>query len=322
MMNQEVASEVQTSSFSNGAHRSVSFKHNNKNVKKNSIYIKKPKNSMDKLLEAFSEDLKKAIKNHELLQGSFMKVDQYMQKVKKELTDNADLLLLHKGLVKRLQQFQTDRHPIILKIKNILKIQKKYVDYLDSIDSYRDTIGKLKLQSIKFKERLEKWKEGDQHFTHLLNDIIADDSIMSLIMKTNCIVASSSTTNFTNEDYDDSPLAWIPVTPNIKRHKCRFVHHERKPHAAPHFPTCPIEHPKRTFKENYSHRQCEIPMETPMIDENSSLSKKISELQLEMKNYQNGKQIIEENITHLYHEIESLLQQDIHYDTINDAHRE
>ncbi len=81
-MNQEVASEVQTSSFSNGAHRSVSFKHNNKNVKKNSIYIKKPKNSMDKLLEAFSEDLKKAIKNHELLQGSFMKVDQYMQKVK------------------------------------------------------------------------------------------------------------------------------------------------------------------------------------------------------------------------------------------------
>jgi predicted ribosome quality control (RQC) complex YloA/Tae2 family protein len=59
-------------------------------------------------------------------------------------------------------------------------------------------------------------------------------------------------------------------------------------------------------------------METPMIDENSFLFKKISELRLKLENYQNRKQFVDEKIVYLRSEISSLLQQDAHYDTIGD----
>jgi len=85
---------------------------------------------LEKSYEAFSEYLKKMVKNQELLQGSLKRVDQNMQKVKKELTDNANLLLLHKGLVTRLQQFQIDCHPVISKTKDLERIEKKYEKYI------------------------------------------------------------------------------------------------------------------------------------------------------------------------------------------------
>jgi hypothetical protein len=59
-------------------------------------------------------------------------------------------------------------------------------------------------------------------------------------------------------------------------------------------------------------------METPMIDENSFLFKKISELRLKLENYQNRKQFVDEKIVYLRSEISSLLQQNAHYDTIGD----
>ena len=59
-------------------------------------------------------------------------------------------------------------------------------------------------------------------------------------------------------------------------------------------------------------------METPMIDENSFLFRKISELRLKLENYQNRKQFVDEKIVYLRSEISSLLQQDAHYDTIGD----
>jgi len=59
-------------------------------------------------------------------------------------------------------------------------------------------------------------------------------------------------------------------------------------------------------------------METPMIDENSFLFKKSSEIRLKLENYQNRKQFGGEKIVYLRSEISSLLQQNAHYDTIGD----
>jgi hypothetical protein len=103
MMNQEVAPKVSYTSFPNGTSRSAAFKPNI-NFKKDSFHTKKPKNSLDKLLAAFSEDLKKILKSQESLQDNLVKVDQHMHQVKKNISDSANLLLLHKGLTRHLQQ--------------------------------------------------------------------------------------------------------------------------------------------------------------------------------------------------------------------------
>jgi hypothetical protein len=142
VMHHEVAPKVQPSSLPKSTNHSVSFKCNDKNVKKCSSFAKKPKNSLDKSFKAFAEDLKKLIKTHDLLQFGLTKADQQMPKVKKELTDNTDLLLLHNGLVKHLQQLQIDRLPVILKTKNVNQLQRKYEVFLNSVDVLRDTVGK------------------------------------------------------------------------------------------------------------------------------------------------------------------------------------
>ncbi len=87
------------------------------------------------------------MKTQESIQLELSKTDLEMKKVKAELTDSANLLLLHKGLTKHLQQLRIERHPVISKTKNLFKLQKKYENYINSIDAIRDTAGKLKVQS-------------------------------------------------------------------------------------------------------------------------------------------------------------------------------
>jgi transposase InsO family protein len=317
MMNQVVAPKVQTSSFANGINRSVSFKHNDKNpAKKNSVQVKKPKNSLEKSYEAFSEDLKKVVENHKLLQGSLEKFDTDMQKIKKELRDNANLLLLHKGLVMRLKQFQVDRHPILSKTRDFDKIEQRYTDYLKAVDTYRDIVGKLKLHSVKFKEQLGNWKQETRKSTYLLNDIITEELFENVDDQDDCIAASSSASVFSDYEYQENSRDWI------EHHKCRFVHHERKPPAKLHCPVCPIQNPKPFSKENHNCRRSENTMETPVIDENSLLAKKIKELQLEVETFQDRKRFVDEKIISLQGEIAFLKLQDAHYDTIGEAHED
>jgi chromosome segregation ATPase len=66
----------------------------------------------------------------------------------------------------------------------------------------------------------------------------------------------------------------------------------------------------------------EIPMETPVINENNLLSKKLSELQNTKQHYLNRQQSIEEKITHLRREHHSLIHQDAHYETIGGVEKE
>jgi hypothetical protein len=317
MMNQVVAPKVQASSIANSTNRPVSFKHKDKNyAKKSLVQVKQSKNSLEKSYEAFSEDLIKVVENHELLQGSLEKIDTDMQKIKKELRDNADLLLLHKGLVMRLKQFQVDHHPILSKTKNFDKIEQRYNDYLKAVDTYRDMIGKLKLYSVKFKEQLGNWKQETRKSTYLLNDIITEELIENVDDQDDCIAASSNASVFSDYECQENPRDWI------EHHKCRFVHDERKPPVKLRYPVCPIQHPKRIFKEHHHRQQREHPMVTPMINENSNLTKKIKELQLEVEQNKTRKQVVDEKIINLQDELTYLKQNDAHYDTVGECQEE
>jgi len=170
-MNQVVAPEMQSSPQLFGKNRH-SFKCNNRFPKRNSITAKKPKNSLDLSLQAFSEDLKKIVTTQDSLQSNLSRTDLKMKKIKKELTDTANLLLIQKGLFSRLQQLQAERHPVIFKTKNTQKIQKKYDYYIKSIDDLHDTVGKLKLDSLKVTEGIRKWKNQFQMSTHLLEKLL------------------------------------------------------------------------------------------------------------------------------------------------------
>jgi uncharacterized protein YdcH (DUF465 family) len=317
MMHPVVAPKVQTSSFANGTNRSVSFKHDDKNsAKKSSVQVKKPKNSLEKSYEAFSKDLKQVVKNHELLQGSLERIDTNVQKVKKELRDNADLLLLHKGLVTRLKQFQINRHPILSTTKDFDKIEQRYKDYLKAVDTYRDIVGKLKIHSVKFKEQLGNWKQETRKFTYLLNDIMTEELIEKFDDQDDCIAASSSASVFSDYECQENPRDWI------EHHKCRFIHDERKPLAKLRHPVCPIQIPKRTIMEHHKCNRHDNPMETPVIDENGILAKKIKELQLQLENHLSKKQLIDHKIINLQDELSHLKQHDAHYDTIGECHEE
>ena len=116
MMHQEVAPKVQHASFPKVTRSAVTFKPKlNETFKKNSFSAKKPKNSLDKSFSAFSVDLEKVLKTQESVQLGLSKTDQEMKKVKKELTDSANLLLLHNGLTRHLQQLRIECHPVISK---------------------------------------------------------------------------------------------------------------------------------------------------------------------------------------------------------------
>jgi len=116
MMHQEVAPKVQHASFPKVTRSAVTFKPKlNETFKKNSFSAKKPKNTLDKSFTAFSVDLEKVLKTQESVQLGLSKTDQEMKKVKKELTDSANLLLLHNGLTRHLQQLRIECHPVISK---------------------------------------------------------------------------------------------------------------------------------------------------------------------------------------------------------------
>jgi len=103
------------------------------------------------------------------------KTDLEMKMVKTELTDSANLLLLHKGLPKHLQQLRIERHPVISKTKNFFKLQKKYDNYINSVDAIRDTVGKLKVQSVKIKEGIGKWKHQQKISNELLQKFLQSE---------------------------------------------------------------------------------------------------------------------------------------------------
>jgi hypothetical protein len=67
MMHQEVTPKVSQATFPKDIRHSVTFK-SNENLKKNSFSAKKPKNSLDKSLKAFSKDLENVIKTQESIQ--------------------------------------------------------------------------------------------------------------------------------------------------------------------------------------------------------------------------------------------------------------
>jgi hypothetical protein len=322
MMHHAVDPKVHSASFPSSNLRSVTSK-SNKNFKKNHFSSKKPKNSLDKFLAAFSEDLKKVMKTHEFLQESLTKADQQMQKVKKEISLNANLLLLHKGLVKHLQQLQIDRHPVILKSRNVIKLQKKYEDYINSVDAIRDTVGKLKVQSVKIREGIGKWKQQQCASTQLLNEIVENDST-DIPYDDFFEYASSSTTNQEfQENYFDSDEDWVTIIePPSPDRKCRFVNHERKRSVKPHIPACPFQYPKQFMARNRPNARTEILMETPIVNENSILARKLNKLQNDLQNLKNKKQNMDEKISYLRHEIRSFSHRAVHPDLIKDTESE
>ncbi len=160
----------------------------------------------------------------------------------------------------RLKQLKVDRHPIISKTRNHDRIVEKYENYLKAVDVYRDIVGKLKIHSVKFKEQLGIWKQETYSSTYLLNDIVTEDVISKFEDQDDCIAASSSASVFSNYECQENPRDWI------EHHKCRIVHHERKPPAKPHYPVCPIQNPKRLSQENHNCHRAENTLETPVID--------------------------------------------------------
>jgi len=124
MINQAVAPKVQTKSLPQGTNHAFASKPSCNAVKKEAIPIKRPKNSLEKSFGAFSEDLKKITDSKEYLDKGLVKTNHHMSRVKKEISENANLLFLHKGLVRHLKQLQIDRHPVLSKTKNILSCKK------------------------------------------------------------------------------------------------------------------------------------------------------------------------------------------------------
>jgi hypothetical protein len=84
-----------------------------------------PDNFMDLPLATFSENLKQLVASQRNLQDTLTQVDSVLKTVKQDLTDSAKMLVLQKGLVRKLQQFQDQQNPVILKTKNATKLQKK-----------------------------------------------------------------------------------------------------------------------------------------------------------------------------------------------------
>jgi hypothetical protein len=252
------------------------------------------------------------------------KTDLEMKKVKAELTDSANLLLLHKGLTKHLQQLRIERHPVISKTKNLFKLQKKYENYINSIDAIRDTAGKLKVQSVKINEGIGKWKHQQKISNELLQEFLqAEDSDANYSFDDDdCQETSSSAPEDEHfDDYDSFCELWTPITqiPNPD-HQCRYVHRERKRPIRLHPPTCPIQAPKR--KSDVCHKvpkKHDIPMETPIVNENGILAKKLNEFQNDLQNHHNRKQNIDQRIVYLCRDVKSLIRQDAHYDTIGDV---
>jgi hypothetical protein len=103
MIHQAVAPKVEQASYPKGVHRSATFK-SNEIPNKRSLSAKKPMNLLNKSVKAFSKDLENVIKTQGYIQQGLSKSDEQMKKVKKELNDSANVLLLHKGLTRRLQQ--------------------------------------------------------------------------------------------------------------------------------------------------------------------------------------------------------------------------
>jgi phosphopantetheine adenylyltransferase len=201
-------------------------------------------------------------------------------------------------------------------------MQKKYNDYIDSVDALRDTVGKLKVQSVKIKEGIGKWKQQQRISTNLLQEFLNNQELNSLSDDDDCLEASSSTPSDADyETYDDYHDAWTQIiNPPSPDRQCRFVHHERKCPPKTRSPISPFQSPKNLKRECRDRfRRQEIQMETPMLNENSMLARKINDLQNQSQNHKNRKQSIDERITHLRREIRSLIRQDIHYDTIGDA---
>lgn len=172
------------------------------------------------------------------------------------------------------------------------QLQKKYKDYINSVDTLRDTVGKLKIQSVKIKEGIGKWKHQQKISNQLLQDFLNDeDSNVNYSSDgdddDDCFEASSSAPQDKHfDDYDSFHEHWTPITqPPNPDHQCRYVHHERRCPIRPHLPTCPIQAPKNTVLTcNTASKTRDIPMES--------------------------------------REVKSLIRQDAYYDTISDVELE
>ncbi len=204
-----------------------------------------------------------------------------------------------------------------------MKLQKKYENYINSIDDLRDTVGKLKVQSIKLREGIAKWKNQHKISTNLLNEII-DTSNSDVPEDDDCIQASSCASigemyDYSDEEWEDIDVSIAPPSPD---RKCRFVHGVRTSQLKPHYPICPFQDSKRVLNTSIARRRSELPMETPIVNEDSSLSKNLNELQNIKQNFLNRQQIIEEKTTYLRREHRSLIRQEAHYDTIGDVELE
>jgi hypothetical protein len=151
-------------------------------------------------------------------------------------------------------------------------LQKKYEDYIESVDTLRDTVGKLKVQSIKMREGIGKWKLQQRSSTNLLNEFVTNIS-STIPDDDDCVNASSSAPDQDyQENFSDSDDDWVSIVePPSPDRKCRFVNHERKKPIKPHFPSCPIQNPKNILTQRKPFTRIDTPMETPIINENSIL---------------------------------------------------
>jgi len=238
-------------------------------------------NFMDLSLETYDNLLNSLVASHRDLHNTLTQVDSNLQQVKQDLKVSAQMLLLQKGLVWKLQAFQSQRTSVILKTTNATKLRQKYDAFLDTIDSLHGLIGKSKLHSIKIKEGMAPWKHHYRISTRLLDEITNDHNC------DNGAPASADDDPFTddvqtssNAEDDKIPdLYWDHILSRPHHdHQCRFTGSEQKRRTKLHFPTCPIQHPKRPSHIT-SGKGNNRPMETPMIDPNGAISQEIQKLQ-------------------------------------------
>lgn len=173
------------------------------------------------------------------------------------------------------------------------------------------------------REGIGKWKLQQCSSTNLLNEFVTSNS-STIPDDDDCVNTSSSAPDQDyQENFSDSDDDWVSIVePPSPDRKCRFVNHERKKPIKPHFPSCPIQNPKNILTQRKPFTRIDTPMETPKINENSILARKLIILQNELQNLTNKKQIINERISYLHRAVRSLICQDAHYKTIGDIKAE
>jgi hypothetical protein len=197
-----------------------------------------PKSLMDLPLTSFSDTLHQLVSTQHSFKATLDNVDLSLTRMKKDLSNGATLLLLHKALARKLHTFQ------------------QYDAYLDCIDSLRDIAGQSKLQSIKIKEGMAHWEKKYQTSINLLDDFAKTDASDLMnhdnFANNDCIKASSDA--YEDEFYDND---WeTTLCQPLHDNKCRYIGSERKRPTRLCRPSNPILHSKYFVNNRIHPKKC------------------------------------------------------------------